>query len=263
LKRIGFARSEVLGQFNLSDLEVLNAMLDQLGGANLLIIDPATAHLGDANDHKNAELRALLMPLSLWAMQRAIAVILVTHVNKPQAGKVEAIARVVGSVAWVNAVRAAILFSKDPNQPDQRLFIPFKTNNAPEQKGLAYRVISTDALAKVEWIGEVDTTADDAINHVRSKTAGQDAAEWVTSMFQVKLEWESGELKDLGLAAGHTSHAIFKSKEVKGLPIRKKPRTNANGDISWFWSAKSGWPPTDQTESSESRKVDMDDYTKQ
>ncbi len=253
LRRIGFARSEVLGQFNLGDLKVLDAMIDQLGGAKLLVIDPATAHLGDKDDHKNAELRGLLMPLSLWSMERSLAVILVTHVNKPSANKVEAMARVVGSVAWVNAVRAAVMFSKDPNDPSQRLFIPFKSNNSPEQKGLSYRIESTDTLARVNWIGEVDTTADEAINQTVTKTVGADAAAWMTDRFTEQVEWESGELRRLGLAAGHSFNALFKSKEVRELPIQKRPRTNANGNQTWTWTAIHGWPII--SESTENPKV--------
>lgn len=164
LRRVGFARSEVLGRFNLGDLKTLDAMIDQLGGVKLVVIDPATAHLGDVNDHKNAELRGLLMPLSLWAMARKVAVVLVTHVNKAQAGNVEAMSRVVGSVAWVNAVRAAVMFARDPKDKDRRLFVPFKANNAPERKALAYKIVPTADLARVEWLGEVDVTADEAMN---------------------------------------------------------------------------------------------------
>lgn len=256
LRRVAFARSEILGQFNLGDLKILDAMLDQLGGAKMLVIDPATAHVGDKDDHKNAELRALLMPLSLWSMERSLAVILVTHVNKPQAGKVEAMARVVGSVAWVNAVRAAVMFSKDPNDHTRRLFIPFKSNNAPEQKGLSYRVMPTDTLAKIEWIGEVDTTADEALNQTKTVTAATDAVDWITEMFRDQLEWESGELKRLALAAGHTFNAVFKSKEVKALPIMKRPKTDANGNKTWTWTAIHGWPIV--SESTESPKVGGD-----
>jgi hypothetical protein len=164
LRRVAFARSEILGRFTLGDLKTLDAMIDQLGNVRLVVIDPATAHLGDVNDHKNAELRGLLMPLSLWAMARKVAVVLVTHVNKAQAGNVEAMSRVVGSVAWVNAVRAAVMFARDPKDKDKRLFVPFKANDAPERKALAYRIVPTADLARVEWLGEVDTSADEAMS---------------------------------------------------------------------------------------------------
>ncbi len=252
LRRIAFAKSEILGQFTLGDLDTLDKMLGQLGGARLLVIDPATAHLGNANDHKNAELRGLLMPLSLWAMDRRLAVILVTHVNKPSAGKVEAMARVVGSVAWVNAVRAAVMFAKDPNDKTQRLFVPFKSNNAPERKGLAYRLVSTEVLAKIEWLAEVDTSADDAINRVERKKVGESAVEWVTARFRERREWASKELRKLAKEAGISTDALFKGDEVQALPITKRPFSG-----SWVWFAQNGWPirESESSESSESPAV--------
>jgi hypothetical protein len=252
LKRIAFARSEILGQFTLADLDMLEVMFNQLGGARFLVIDPATSFLGDVNDHHNAELRSLLTPLALWVMAHKCGTSLVTHVTKPQTLKVEAMARVMGSVAWVNAVRAAIMFTKDPRDPCQRLFIPFKTNNAEEQKALSYRIQKTDDLARVEWIGEVETTADEALNNRSESTAGQDAADWFEEMFRYRREWDNESLKRMGLSAGHSFNALFKSKEVKALPIKKRPRSGPKGTDYWVWIAEPGWP----SESSESPKVD-------
>lgn len=260
LTQIAFARSEVLSQFTLNDIAKLDAMLLQMGGVRLVIIDPATAHLGDANDHRNAELKALLMPLSLWAMKAGVAIVLVTHVNKPQAGKVEAMARVVGGVAWVNSVRSAVMFVKKPEDKKQRLFIPFKSNCAPEPKGLAYAVRKVEPLAaypkltrlaRIEWMGEVDITADDAMNHIEKKSVGRETVEWLTERFREKGEWESNELRDLARQAGVSTDALFKGEEVKALPIKKRPRTDANGNKCWTWLAIYPWPPIQASESTE------------
>lgn len=243
LTRVGFAKSEVLGRFTLGDLEVLDRMVDQLGDVRLLVIDPATAHLGDANDHKNAELRALLMPLSLWAMERRIAVVLVTHVNKAQVSKVEAMARVMGSVAWVNAVRAAVMFSKDPEDGKRRLFIPFKSNCAPETKGLAYRIKATDSLAKVEWLGEVDMSADEALNSGGGRKPRRlEAAEWITDRFREKLEWFSDDLFTQAKQDGISRSAIFEAKKMLELPACKQT-TNMDGVKAWIWWVPPNWPP--------------------
>lgn len=255
LGQIAFARSEILGQFTLADLHLLDLMLAQLGDARLLVIDPATAHLGPANDHKNAELRALLMPLSLWAMERRIAVILVTHVNKPQGGRVEAMARVVGSVAWVNAVRAAVMFAKDPDDRTRRLFLPFKSNNAPERRGLAYRIAPTENLAHVDWLEEIETSADDALNPLPRKSVPVSVAAWVTARFREKSEWPSNDLKRMAVEAGISTRSLFKSSEVSTLPILKRQRADENGERYWIWIAESGWPKN-QTESAESEESD-------
>jgi hypothetical protein len=48
--------------FNLkTDLNRLGKMLDEIGGAAMIVIDPITAYLGEADSHKNAEFSALLL----------------------------------------------------------------------------------------------------------------------------------------------------------------------------------------------------------
>lgn len=243
LNKIAFLKSEILGQFCLSDLDTLDRALNDLGGARMLVIDPATAHLGDANDHRNAELRGLLMPLSLWAMTRRLAVILVTHVNKPQTGKVEAAARVVGSVAWVNAVRAAVMFTRDPEDRNRRLFIPFKSNNAPERKGLAYRVMSTETLARVEWLEEVDTSADDAVNCVKDAKPCREivASTWLIERFREKREWFSEDLFEAAKQEGVSRSAIFEAKKTLCLP-RARPERLPGGKQVFVWWVPPDWP---------------------
>ena len=55
--------SEAQRGFNLkTDLARLGKMLDEIGGAALIVIDPITAYLGETDSHKNAEIRALLSP---------------------------------------------------------------------------------------------------------------------------------------------------------------------------------------------------------
>ena len=40
---------------------------------------------------------------------------------------------------------------------------------------------------------------------------------------------------------GLSRNAMF-SPEVGGLPIKKRKRADANGEINWFWIANEGWP---------------------
>src|SRR5262249_30786898 len=87
------------------DLEALSVKLAELGDVAAVIIDPITAYLGEVDSHRNAEVRALLAPLSELAAQHNTAIIGVSHLNK-SAGS-EALMRVTGSLAFVAAARAA------------------------------------------------------------------------------------------------------------------------------------------------------------
>src|SRR5262249_39471022 len=117
------------------DLEALSAKLDELRDVAAVFIDPITAYLGDVDSHRNAEVRALLAPLSQVAAQHGTAIMGVSHLNK-SAGT-EALMRVTGSLAFVAAARAAYLVAPDPENPARRFFLPMKNNIGPDSVGLA------------------------------------------------------------------------------------------------------------------------------
>ncbi len=221
----------------------------------MVAIDPPTSYLGKVDDHRNAELRGLLAPLRNWARDQNIALLFVTHVNKPGAHKIEALSRVMGSVAWVAAVRSAHMFCPDPvGSVGRYLYLPLKVNNAAKRKGLAYEIVSTQGdMATLRWLEEVDTTADDAMNQIMPrKSAGQSAVEWLIERFREKPEWRSADLKDLSRDDGLTFNQVFKSPEVNALPIDKKKRGDPNGEFYWVWRARDGWPQQIQSDSSSS-----------
>jgi hypothetical protein len=220
----------------------------------MVAIDPPTSYLGKVDDHRNAELRGLLAPLRRWARDQNVALVFITHVNKPGAHKLEAMSRVMGGVAWVSAVRSAHMFCPDPSNASRRLYLPLKVNNSKPPKGLAYEIVTTKGdLARLNWLEEVDTSADEAMCQTTTrKSSGQSAVEWLTSKFRERSEWRSQDLKEMAREEGLTFNAVFKSSEVNGLPIDKKKRTDPNGEDFWVWVARQGWPRKQSSESSES-----------
>lgn len=243
LAKVGFFRPEVMGKFSLANVDMLDAALVQLGeGCRLVIIDPPTSYLKGVDDHKNSELREVLTPLATWAAQRRVAMIFNTHVNKAQGNKVEAQARVMGSVAWVNAVRAGHMFAKDPDDETKRLFVPMKSNLGPPRKGLAYRLtVCGDELARVEWLGEVDTTADQAANAEKGKGRKVVARDWLVEAFRAKRCWPSKELFDAARQEGVSRDALYEAKSILDLPKARKV-TYESGDTEWHWWVPEDWP---------------------
>ncbi len=255
LSRLALLSPESEEHFSLSALEILNGCIGDMGSGVLMVaIDPPTSYLGKVDDHRNAELRGLLTPLKRWARDQNVALVFVTHVNKPGAHKIEALSRVMGSVAWVAAVRSAHMFCPDPEKPSRHLYLPLKVNNAKKRKGLAYEIVSTQGdMATLRWLEEVSISADDAMNQIMPrKSAGQSAVEWLMDRFREKTEWMSEDLRTLSRDAGLSFHQVFKSPEVNALPIVKKPRIDGNGVRYWVWIARDGWPPPKQPETSES-----------
>lgn len=253
---IAFLKSKFRNKFTIGDLSTLDRALKEMGPpVRLVCIDPPTAFVGKVDDHKNAELRGLLSPLCDWAQQYRVAIVFITHFNK-STEKVAALQKVMGSVAWVNAVRAAHMFAKDPEDGTRRLFLPLKMNLCEEPNGLAYRVAPSGGLAKVEWLGEVDTTADEAAGNSVGKVKQMEAAEWlVKEIFSQKLEWRSDEFWSSAKEHGITKHSINAARIKLGMPKPRKTTTQY-GDTDWIWWVPSDWPPI----APKSAKTDSDEF---
>src|SRR5207253_6257634 len=92
------------------------------------------------NENRDADLRAVLGPLSEAANGTGATVILVKHLNKSAGAS--AVQRVSGSTGYINAVRFAYMIAPDPDELDRKLMLPIKANVLPAgQAGFAYRMV--------------------------------------------------------------------------------------------------------------------------
>src|SRR5208337_4185008 len=155
--------------------------------------------------------------------------------NKQIGKGIEAIDRIMGSVAWVSTSRIALGFAVDPNNQAQCLFAGIKNNLGPKAQTLAYEIKSTDTLAVVEWHGEVDTTADEAFQSVKNRSVAESATEWLEDRFREKRVWWSKEIIDLARQSGFSYNAIAKDipASVKN-GIHKKNNFDENGKSLGF-----------------------------
>lgn len=240
LDRVTFLKEKWLGQFQLSDLDLLGRAVEQTRHVKLVVVDPATAYLGGLDDHKNARLRSILAPLGLFAAHYRLAVVLITHVTKSGGAdqKTSAAAKIIGSVAWVNAVRSAFMFVKDPLDPSRRLFLNVKNNLGPTPPGMAYRIAPTETLARVEWLGCVDTTADEAVQQEAGprEVDPDRAAGWLAE-FLAGGARPSKECLDRGNAALGVDRGLdwWRDKIYKGK-LGGKPLHQGHGTTAvWVW----------------------------
>src|SRR4029450_6264221 len=81
------------------DLAALDVTLAKLKSVALVVIDPISAYLGGVDSHKNADVRALLAPVSELAARQNVAIVGVSHLSKATGSK--ALMRVTGSLAFV------------------------------------------------------------------------------------------------------------------------------------------------------------------
>ncbi len=203
----------------------------------LVVVDPPTSFMGDVDDHKNTELRPLLMTFGEWASRHRCAVILVTHLNKGV--NLDAMSRVIGGVAWNTAVRATYLFAPDPDNETQSLMVCAKINNVAMPKARAYRIVNGTVAGRAEWLGEVDTSANDAIQG-SGKPKHVVAAEWMIERFREQREWPAKDWKAAAREEGISDEALTKAR--KRLAVKMRREADQFGNIKWIWWVPSDWP---------------------
>lgn len=241
LNRVHAMTWKAMSEYTIADTDMLGRACDEIeGGVSVVLIDPPTNFLEGTDSHKDTEVRQLVMRVVEWALARDVAVIFILHVNKNAKG-VEALNRVMGSVAWVSTSRIAHTFCKDPDDNKRCLWVPMKNNLGELEKAIAYRVAKEDGVTTVRWEEEVDTDADEAMSgdkpRVRRDIA---AAEWLTARFQERPEWESEDLFERARQEGISRSAMFEAKKSLNLP-RARRQVKENGDVAFLWWVSPEW----------------------
>jgi AAA domain len=265
--------------FHLGHFRELERLLDTKKDIRLVVIDPAGAYVGRAgvNENKDAELRALLGPLSEMANRTGATLILVKHLNK-NAG-VSAVQRVSGSAGYVNASRFAYMIAPDPADPGRKLMLATKNNLGLRGDGLAYRMtpippnearaILTAAwsdldagdlaelsqqLVRQAWEDGITADPNDIAGAARKRetleeTAGRCAA--FIREFLGAYAWPDTELEAAAKEAGFSGRALSEAKARLRSPdksdsnrLSSKPR--GAGGPWWVWIGPQGDRPPDR-----------------
>jgi hypothetical protein len=227
-----------------ADIHALGQRLDELGGVvAAVVIDPITAYLGDVDSHKNADVRAVLAPLSQLASEHNVAIVGISHLTK--AAGFQALMRVNGSLAFVAAARAAYLVTPDQDDKARRLFLPMKNNLVPDAKGLAFHIepliVPSPAgpleTTRVAWEFEpVTITADEAMQ--AAEPSGDDSKlDQATGWLHLALAY--GPVPAAKIFAMANAERIAEKtlrRAAKVLNVRKEKPGMEEG---WVWSLPS------------------------
>ncbi len=244
MSRVKFMTWKAMARYSLSDTSMLDIAFAQAGNPSLLVIDPPTNFLRSKDEHKNTEVRQVLMNLVEWLQRHTAACVMITHLNKPGKGT-DAISRIVGSIAWGTVCRMACSFYPDPNDPSRSLMASPKNNLGPLSETLAYRIVKTETLATIEWLGVVDTTAEQANSGEKRQKAPDRALRLLESMFRRKRTWTSEEMDEerknngVSVNAMVEARAPLKDSEVLVCYLVKGP---IPGEKHYEWTAAPGWP---------------------
>lgn len=126
------------------DLPRLEEALANLDIPRLVIVDPISAYLGDADSHNNTSIRGVLGPLATLAAKNRVAVLAVTHLRKAEG---PALYRTMGSLAFVAAARGVSGVVRDPRDPESRILALVKSNLAAAAEALAFSIESPPGSA--------------------------------------------------------------------------------------------------------------------
>lgn len=224
-------------QFNLStDISALEKLLLTLGDVAAIFIDPISAYLGDIDDHKNSQVRSVLSPLSKLAEKYQVAIICISHHNK--SGSPEALLRVLGSIGFVAAARAAFAVIKDPDDENRRYFLPLKNNIGNDKTGLVFYiepVLVDDAIetSRIQWVdGAITKTADEILRlqaNPPKKTARDEAKEMMKELLSTGSK-NSVDVISAIQDAGYSLRTIERVKADLGV-ISKK----IGFEEGWLW----------------------------
>lgn len=197
-----------------TDLESIRRVVRAANNPRAIIIDPVSAYLGKTDSHKNAEVRAVLAPLSDLAAELRVALIAVSHLRK---GEGAALYRTMGSLAFVAAARSAWAVCPDASDPKRRLLLPLKSNIAPDVGGLAFTIASYfDSPPCVCWeAATVNVAADEAIGSGRRERTQQaterdEVSDWLRDQL-ADGERPAKAVLDDGVAHGFKRRTIYRA----------------------------------------------------
>lgn len=222
------------------DLALMEEALRNRPTIRLVIIDPISAYLGGADSHRNDDVRGLLAPLSEMAARNRVAVVAVTHLNKGHIGR--ALYRMMGSLAFVAAARAAHLFVADPNDPARRFMLSIKTNLGSPPAGLAYRIERASAegvgqVGRIVWYPEpVLRTADEVltatVNGEGRYSALEEAEAWLADALG-SGPIAAKDVKSRAAEAGIKSRTLERARAKLGVLPK---RAGFGHGSQWVWS---------------------------
>lgn len=169
----------------LGDIDVIRANVESLQ-ARLVVFDPVTDYLGDADMNRDNEIRGAFRAMLTLAREMGFAVLCLRHVSKGATSGTADNAGL-GSVAMTNLARVQFLATPRPDEPGASWLSMSKANLCPPemlQKSLPFRTVHSGALdgsLSIEW-GEYEAlSADDclqaAAKALKEKQAAERAAE--------------------------------------------------------------------------------------
>ena len=149
--RVGYINEETSG-LALDDEEIRNAVA--AFRAELLVLDPVQAYIGDTDLFSAVGVRKLMRRLNMWATTYGCSFLLIGHLTKKSNAK--ELYRGLGSIDLAAMARSVLQIERDIDNPDIRILKHIKSNLAPKGEELRFTITADGHVmwdaAKLELI---------------------------------------------------------------------------------------------------------------
>jgi hypothetical protein len=216
----------------------LRDALDQIkaagGNLKLLIIDPLESFMGNVDTYKNPEVRQALNGVRRLAAEEKFTVLCIQHLTKKTG--IDANHRIGGSIAFTALARNIWLFVRDPENPNDRLFLHSKTNVGRKMTGFHYSIETAENEAgMVAWGEPAYDDPDEVLNRV--PTPAKRAPEQTAVLGLLENTAGNMTLAEIAKSMGKKKTAV--SNILSKLAEQGKVYSTGHGQ----WSKMSNSPP--------------------
>lgn len=220
-----------------ADLDMLEAAL-RCHQTCLLIVDPLSAYLGDADTHRDAALRGVLTPFADLLERTHVACVGIMHPPKHVANLIYFAS---GSGAFTAQSRITLGAGKDPNDDTgtRRFLVKIKGNLCGDVPTLAYRIVEQDGVPVVAWeFSPVDgVTARDVLGLTETRaerSERKDASTFLQELLHAGPV-SAKEIREGADASGISWRTIERAKRDLGVTSDKAADAKL-GKGSWYWT---------------------------
>jgi putative DNA primase/helicase len=211
----------------------------------LLVIDPAPTLLTERfTANSDADVRRAYTPLAKACRKRGCALLLVRHINKRAGG--DAMSRGGGSIGWTGMARTELMLGRKPQPPAKGeetdaapatdgaeaeiILAIVKSNLGKLPVSLRASIVDAAGSAKIQFLGETTTTADELVEQDRPRKG--DAMEAAIALLRRSLadgEWHrEREIRHEADTNKISYGTLKRAKKVLEVQSRERSR-------EWWW----------------------------
>ncbi len=199
----------------------------------LIVIDPIMSYLGEKTSSKDDQsVRQALTPLTMFAEETGIAVVMLRHFNK--ASNMDVKYRGQGSMAFIGLARSGLVVANDPDDPTRNIIASSKSNLGAAPSSLVYRLVNCEnGAARVAWEGESTHTAQsltDQPQDEESRSALDEAVDFLRD-FLADGRMLTTSIQKAAREAGLSWDTVRRAQRR----LRIKPKKGKEQDAHWTW----------------------------